>query len=144
VSEEPKGKHSIRQELARMMTPMHKAADMSDEWRDEALCVTYVNLGGEADLWFRPEDTNESKTATDLCWECPVRKQCLEWGSRTKQRSGVWGGQPASVRLRKGERPHDYESLVDMANPYDTDNPKSAFHADNLVDYDPEADEYDE
>lgn len=110
-----------------MMTPINKAAELDDSWRENTLCSEFVAVGGDPDLWFRPEDTYESKEATSLCWECPVRKQCLEWAAKTKQRNGVWGGQPSSVRLRKGEHPHDYESLSELPNPYETDNHRSVF-----------------
>lgn len=137
MSEQPPKRYSLNQELSRLMTLVNRATHIADEWRNETLCSNLVAYGGDPDLWFRPEDTHEAASAASLCFSCPVRKECLEWACETKQREGIWGGLPPSVRLKKGDRPHDYESLSDRENPYHTANTRSPLHQTRLRDYDP-------
>lgn len=140
--EPPVRRHTFRQEEARMLSSMYKAEDVGNEWRLWAFCKDDES----PDDWFAPDGTTEAASATAACFNCPVREECLEWASLSKQRQGIWGGQPASVRIPKGsgakkDRPHDYDRLVDLPDPYLTDNTKSRFHSGNLTDWNGEDDE---
>lgn len=108
---------------------------MSDE---EPLCVSITALTGDPDHWFRPEDTFESADAAALCFTCPFREACLKTATEGNLKEGIWGGMPASVRKKKK---NDYDTLVDLDNPYLTENGRSPHHADKLRPYDPEVDD---
>lgn len=134
--------HSIDQELARLMSPMHRGSHIDPTWRTDSKCSVYVEESDYfLDAWFAPEDTTGASIASSICFTCPVREKCLEWASATKQREGIWGGQPPSVRLKHKGKPHNYTELVLLPNPYDTDSPKSRFHSSKLRVWDGETDE---
>ncbi|MER5767307.1 WhiB family transcriptional regulator [Streptomyces sp. NPDC001985] len=67
------------------------------EWQREAACTDedpelffpVSNLGPGADQVAR---------ARRVCERCPVAQACLDWAVRTGQRTGVWGGVPATQR----------------------------------------------
>lgn len=125
--------HSIDQELARLMSPLYKGSHIDPSWRNEAKCADIVQESPDLiDLWFQDENSVQSAAATSVCFTCPVREKCLEWASLTKQREGVWGGQPMSIRLKLKGKPHNYEELVGLPDPYATTNKKSRFHINNL------------
>lgn len=125
--------HSIDQELARLMSPLYRGAHIDPSWRLDAECAAKVQESPDfIDLWFSEEDTVQAATATSVCFTCPVREKCLEWASATKQREGIWGGQPVSIRLKYKGKPHNYEALVNLPDPYETKNKKSRFHITNL------------
>lgn len=44
--------------------------------------------------------------AKQMCFECPVQKQCLDYAMKTNQLFGVWGGLTyrERFRLRNGEK----------------------------------------
>lgn len=72
-------------------------------WRDRAACSEVT-----PDWWF-PElgqNTNEHKMARELCKQCPVRQQCLEYALRENIVHGVWGGLTPNERkaLRRAAR----------------------------------------
>jgi hypothetical protein len=54
------------------------------EWRGLARC-----RGSEVD--FAPDSKMEARSALLICQSCPVRAQCLDYGTATRS-SGVWGG----------------------------------------------------
>jgi hypothetical protein len=134
-------RHSFLQEEARMLSPIYRAAEQSGhQWRKRALCSE--TSPEVADYWFAKDGTFASAVASDTCFVlCPVRKECLKWASGAKQRFGIWGGLPSSIRLQKvsmtGEkgRPHDYDSLVELEPPYSTTDPRSRFHHNNLTEW---------
>lgn len=123
--------YSVNQELARLMSPMRDIPEDPIDWRNEALCSS-----GDPppDDWFAPEGSLEASDAADKCFECPIRKQCLKWASDSKQQHGIWGGIPASVRTHPGRniKAHDYETLVELDNPYLTSNERSHLFIGNL------------
>ena len=132
-------RHSFLQEEARMLSPIYRAADQSGhEWRKQAYCS---NLAPEiANYWFAKDGTTASAAASAACFSaCPVRKECLKWASEAKQRFGIWGGLPSSIRLQKvsqtGDkgRPHDYDSLVELEYPYSTTDRRSRFSVFNMT-----------
>ncbi|NNJ04183.1 WhiB family transcriptional regulator [Streptomyces sp. PKU-MA01144] len=62
------------------------------EWQDDALCA---EVG--TDLWF-PEAGHTGRDAKEVCYRCPVRRECLtdamreEHGSSHERRFGIRGG----------------------------------------------------
>lgn len=62
----------------------------SDNWREQAACK-----GMDVRLFF-PESggngINTAKQAKKVCATCPVTGPCLEYGLRTSDREGIYGG----------------------------------------------------
>jgi WhiB family redox-sensing transcriptional regulator len=73
--------------LASSLTLAH--ADYT--WRRESLC-----RDTDPDLFFPIGTTGHALTqiarAKEVCAECPVNVQCLEFALETNQDSGIWGG----------------------------------------------------
>ncbi len=60
-------------------------------WRKFALC-----RDTDPDLFFPVGTTGQALVqidrARDVCNECPVKSDCLEFALETNQDSGIWGG----------------------------------------------------
>lgn len=71
------------------------------EWFDQAACQSYAErMGGPArDRIFFPARGETTTKARQICAECPVSDQCLEWALVTGQKYGVWAG--TSERQRR-------------------------------------------
>ncbi len=145
--EEPR-RHTFLQEEARMLGTIYKAAEAAGHsWRKQALCFDLMqDQDLTSDAFFASDGTDASETAVQVCFECPVRLACLKWACSAKQRHGIWGGLPASVRLQKVSvsgrgKPHDYEALSTLPNPYLTDDVRSRFHYGNVTAWEGEEDE---
>ena len=80
-----------------------KPADTN--WQDRGACVGHPY----PDLWF-PVETDEfaSALAKEVCAECPVVAECLEYALVTRQLAGVWGGHSeqelARIRRRRSRQ----------------------------------------
>ena len=66
-----------------------RAAD--DEWRDRALCRNtdpslFVPVGTTGVALVQIEH------AKQVCDQCPVKQECLDFALATNQDSGIWGG----------------------------------------------------
>ena len=63
----------------------------SDEWRRTAAC-----RDTDPDLFFPVGTTGQAllqiAKAKEVCGECPVSTECLEYALETNQDSGIWGG----------------------------------------------------
>jgi hypothetical protein len=59
-------------------------------WQDKALCAKKENK--RMIDWFFSDDTEEKYAAKNLCFSCPVRKDCVKYALETKKIWGVWGG----------------------------------------------------
>lgn len=55
------------------------------------------------ELWFQPDESPETDRALEICAECSVIQECLEFAYRNRERYGVWGGLTAEQR-RSGRR----------------------------------------
>src|SRR5690606_5225694 len=67
---------------------------------EEGLCVN-------SDVDFFSEDPQEIEKAKSICFECPVRRQCLEYALENDTRFGTWGGAD-EVTLRKAQSIDQY------------------------------------
>lgn len=76
---------------------MWKPAD-SLEWQRSAVCAKPQNKN-KID-WFFSSNFQEKYAAKNLCFTCPVRKDCLQWSLEHRQIWGVWGGKD-EVELRR-------------------------------------------
>ena len=64
------------------------------EWQSEALCAQPGN--NHYRDWFFSKDPKQKYDAKNLCYECPVRAQCLQWALEHRQIWGTWGGKDES------------------------------------------------
>jgi WhiB family transcriptional regulator, redox-sensing transcriptional regulator len=66
-------------------------ANADYSWRDRAIC-----RDTDPDLFFPVGTTGQALVqiarAKEVCNECPVRVDCLEYALETNQDSGIWGG----------------------------------------------------
>jgi WhiB family redox-sensing transcriptional regulator len=75
----------------------------AEDWRDKASC-----RDTSPELFFPIGTTglalDQIDAAKQVCVECPVNHQCLEFALATNQEAGVWGGttEDERRRLRKG------------------------------------------
>lgn len=65
------------------------------DWRVRAACRNVA----DPDLFFPVSDDDQApataaqiEQAKAVCASCPVRRQCLDFATETRQREGVWGG----------------------------------------------------
>ena len=76
---------------------MWKPAD-NLKWQKEALCAQPEYA--DAIEWFFSKEPREKYAAKNLCFQCPVRKQCLQWSLEHRQIWGIWGGKD-EVEIRR-------------------------------------------
>jgi WhiB family redox-sensing transcriptional regulator len=60
------------------------------EWQREALCSKAENK--HVRDWFFSKVPRERYDAKNLCYSCPVRRQCIQWALEHRQIWGIWGG----------------------------------------------------
>lgn len=78
-------------------------ADLQDmaaetEWMSWALCSEI-----DPELFF-PEKGGSPRRAKQICANCPVRQECLEYALKHGD-TGVWGGTTESQRERTADQP---------------------------------------
>lgn len=76
------------------------------DWRSSAACKSMASELGTFDLFFEPE---YEKQAKQICAECDVRMNCLEFAMRGEQGlqqtwEGVFGGMNPKERVRAYRR----------------------------------------
>lgn len=59
-------------------------------WIKDSLCSKKENE--HMMEWFFSEEPEEKYAAKNLCFSCPVRKDCVKYALEEKQIWGVWGG----------------------------------------------------
>ena len=72
------------------------AVPADNSWMADGLCRQC-----DPDLWF-PQTINQydQAAAINICWQCPVRVQCLDHALATDERWGIWGGYTTLERQR--------------------------------------------
>lgn len=68
------------------------------DWRQQAAC-----RGADTSVFF-PEEDESAAPALEICAQCPVREDCLEFALITRQDDGVWGGLTGAERRRLRRR----------------------------------------
>ena len=68
---------------------MWSPADSLD-WQKDSSCSEPKNKD-KVKLFFS-SDPNDKYEAKNLCFSCPVRKECLQWALEHRQIWGIWGG----------------------------------------------------
>lgn len=133
----------VEREISRLMERFIRGSAVEVDW-EQALCAKKVTSGEvDKNLWHCPGDTKPSAQAADICFECPIRKQCLEFACASGERYGIWGGIPENIRSGAGAghdrniSAYDYDALATMANVYDVESKKFRYHRDRLKDWTP-------
>jgi hypothetical protein len=67
---------------------LSKNTDLS--WQKDSICAKKENAHLR-DFFFSTQP-DEKYQAKNLCFECPVRKDCLKWALENRQIWGIWGG----------------------------------------------------
>ncbi|MGH8870378.1 MAG: WhiB family transcriptional regulator [Acidimicrobiia bacterium] len=69
--------------------PIQLTTELAAEWRGRAACAGYQHA-----LFFPVGDTDAStiERAREICLNCAVTDDCLEYALETNQRAGIWGG----------------------------------------------------
>ena len=79
----------------RMASELFEALDLEGlAWQDAGAC-----RGADADLFF-PERGASTRRAKQICSECAVRVECLEYAICTGEKFGIWGGMSERERRR--------------------------------------------
>jgi hypothetical protein len=60
------------------------------EWQERSECGKYENRS-KMELFFS-ENPLEKAEAKQLCFACPVRKDCVKWALESNTIWGIWGG----------------------------------------------------
>ncbi len=75
--------------------PLQDLVELIDlAWQDEANC-----MGANADLFF-PERGASTRKAKQICGECEVQVECLEYAITNGEKFGIWGGLSERERRR--------------------------------------------
>ena len=75
--------------------PLQDLVELIDlAWQDEANC-----MGANADLFF-PERGASTRKAKQICAECEVQVECLEYAITNGEKFGIWGGLSERERRR--------------------------------------------
>jgi WhiB family redox-sensing transcriptional regulator len=65
--------------------------EITMDWRDKAACLTV-----DPELFFPVGNTgpalDQIEKAKQVCGQCPVMDNCLQYALESNQDSGVWGG----------------------------------------------------
>lgn len=67
-------------------------------WRADARCRG-LNPG-----LFYPERGDSAREPKEICRECPVQAECLEYALTNHEKFGVWGGASERERIRIHKR----------------------------------------
>jgi WhiB family redox-sensing transcriptional regulator len=59
-------------------------------WQKDAVCGRPENR--EKQDFFFSSKTDEKYQAKNMCYSCPVRRDCIKYALETKQIWGIWGG----------------------------------------------------
>ena len=67
-------------------------------WQEKARCA--IDDPEILNIFFNDEENGIDYTdaAKEICSECPVRRQCLQFALDTEERFGVWGGSDETTR----------------------------------------------
>jgi WhiB family redox-sensing transcriptional regulator len=65
-----------------------------DSWQQEANC-----LDADPDLFF-PDQHHTAEEAKEICRDCVVREECLEYALANGEKFGIWGGLGERERRR--------------------------------------------
>lgn len=68
------------------------------KWQLNAECSRTKNK--EAIEWFFSKEPKEKYAAKNMCFSCPVRKECLQWALEHRQIWGIWGGKD-EIEMRR-------------------------------------------
>ena len=70
----------------------------ASDWVKRASCRDHPSA-----TWF-PQDAAEAKEAREICRQCSVRAECLDYALATRIDVGIWGGTSPGERVRIAAR----------------------------------------
>lgn len=77
-----------------------KVSYNDSEWLSEALCL---KLGIPTE-WFYPDEESRQyeheAEVVEVCDQCPVRPQCLDYALRSNEEFAIWGGAKVNQRVK--------------------------------------------
>ncbi len=87
-----------------------------ESWKADGACSGLPTI-----WWYQnvKEPNEPERRARKICEGCPVRRECLEYALRNREKDGVWGGlntddRDAEVRkIRRHHGPVPYEQIVE-------------------------------
>jgi WhiB family transcriptional regulator, redox-sensing transcriptional regulator len=65
-----------------------------EAWTEQALCRK-----ADPEVFFPPKG-DAGKQAKDICAQCPVRAECLDYAIKADEKHGIWGGLNRAERQR--------------------------------------------
>jgi hypothetical protein len=71
----------------------------SPEWMEEAACK-----GSHPGISWFPERGSTPREPLEICAECPVRQNCLDYAMADETLVGIWGGTTSGERKRMRSR----------------------------------------
>lgn len=75
---------------------------------DERAWMEHAECRGLDPAMFHPDrgDMETFRRAVEVCEDCPVRAECLDWALTVPEVFGVWGGRSEKARqkMRRGHR----------------------------------------
>lgn len=67
-----------------------------ETWMQDGLCGEF-----ESEMWFPdPEKGEQGAEAKAICRQCPVKIECLEYGTKHDEH-GIWGGLTQKARRQR-------------------------------------------
>jgi WhiB family redox-sensing transcriptional regulator len=72
----------------------------SQSWRDHAACK---GMGNEL---FYPARGQDTRAAKQICYGCPVRLDCFDYGFLYSEKHGIWGGfsERQMIKIRRNRK----------------------------------------
>ena len=80
--------------MTNMNDDMLQPRELEENWQDGANC-----LGVDPDLFF-PERGASTREAKEVCRNCIVQNDCLEYALANSEKFGIWGGMSERERRR--------------------------------------------
>lgn len=88
--------------VARLMSAPSGA--VLEMWTEQALCRK-----ADPEVFFPPKG-DAGKQAKQICAQCPVRTECLDYAIKADEKHGIWGGLNRAERQRATRAPETRRS----------------------------------
>lgn len=62
------------------------------DWQSNGLCTPLSNIYAKHNDYFFSHDPNDTTVAKQICSQCPVKSECLQYALEHRRINGVWGG----------------------------------------------------
>ncbi|MDR3116830.1 MAG: WhiB family transcriptional regulator [Bifidobacteriaceae bacterium] len=85
---------SDTQDVTKIIKAFFTEQDTASQWREYALCSQTNPMA------FFPDKGGSTKDAKNVCTNCVVKAECLEYALTNDIRFGIWGGKSERERRR--------------------------------------------